>query len=101
MNQILNSRIPGVATYAFLTTAIFVLAGANASTDDTVSTPGSTFRDCTDGCPEMVAIGPGTFQMGPTEGEEEREKTTNRERTYSAPRHLVTIGYKFALGKYD
>lgn len=98
----MTSRIPGIiAAFVFLAVAIFVPAGANASSDTTVSAPGATFRDCTDGCPEMVAIGPGSFQMGPTEGEEEREKTTDRERTYSAPRHLVTIGYKFALGKYD
>jgi formylglycine-generating enzyme required for sulfatase activity len=50
--------------------------------------PGSVFRDCAD-CPEMVVIGPGSFAMG--------EQGHSRE----TPVHTVTIGYSFAVGKYD
>jgi formylglycine-generating enzyme required for sulfatase activity len=50
--------------------------------------PGSVFRDCAD-CPEMVVIGPGSFNMG--------EAGYSRE----TPVHPVSIGHAFAIGKYD
>ena len=49
----------------------------------------------------MVVIGPGSFLMGAADGEDEREQIRDFERANTAPRHQVTIGYKFALGKYD
>lgn len=75
-------------------------AGGEAPDGATVSTHGSIFRDCTEDCPEMVVIGPGNYQMGSTKAEQAQEKA-DRQQIHSIPRHLVTIGYAFALGKYD
>jgi len=49
---------------------------------------GSVFKDCSQ-CPEMVVIPPGTFTMG---------QPGHSRRT---PLHPVTIGYSFAVGRYD
>lgn len=54
--------------------------------------PGTVFRDA-DFAPEMVVIPPGEFWMGGHEDEEGR-------RDEEIPRHKVTIGYSFAVGKY-
>ena len=61
----------------------------------------SAFRDCADVCPEMVAINPGSYQMGSTAEEEVRENVFPLGRAYPTPNHLVQIGHRFALGKYD
>jgi formylglycine-generating enzyme required for sulfatase activity len=51
--------------------------------------PGDVFRDCPD-CPEMVAIGPGSYLMGtPTENEVRHDD--------EGPPHEVTIPAPFAL----
>lgn len=50
---------------------------------------GTVFQDCPLLCPEMAVIGPGTFTMG--------EDGLSRE----TPTHKVTIGYSFAVGRYD
>ncbi|MCW5699447.1 MAG: SUMF1/EgtB/PvdO family nonheme iron enzyme [Rhodospirillales bacterium] len=54
----------------------------------------SIFRDV-DGpwCPEMVVIPAGSFMMGTPDDEEGRDED-------EGPRHEVTIGYRFALGRY-
>jgi len=51
--------------------------------------PGDNFRDCI-GCPEMVAIPAGTFQMGSREGDETE-----------LPVHDVSIGKPFAVGIFE
>ena len=54
--------------------------------------PGSNFRDCT-GCPEMVVVPSGNFKMG-----------SPRDFALSGaevPRHEVTIGYAFAVGRFE
>ena len=53
--------------------------------------PGSTMQDCSD-CPEVRVIPAGSFQMGSTENELEREKD-------EGPLHTVTIK-QFALGAF-
>jgi sulfatase modifying factor 1 len=63
--------------------------------------PGSTFRDCADGCPEMVVVGAGRLETGPAPGEEEREGSGYVRQIEHTWQHLVTIRHKFALGKYD
>jgi formylglycine-generating enzyme required for sulfatase activity len=63
--------------------------------------PGSTFRDCATGCPEMVVIPQGSFEMGPADGEDDRVHASDFARRFTAPRHRVTVGYPFALGKYE
>jgi formylglycine-generating enzyme required for sulfatase activity len=49
--------------------------------------PGVSFRDCDDGCPEMVVVGAGSFQMGHKKG--------------GQPIHKVTIGAPFAVGAFE
>lgn len=63
--------------------------------------PGKSFRDCSNGCPEMVVVHPGRFTMGAPAGEEERENWPKERRGYSVPQHLVTIRYKLAIAKFD
>ena len=50
---------------------------------------GSTFTDCT-GCPEMVVLPSGSFQMGSNDGESDEK-----------PVHTVRIGNKFAVSKFE
>ena len=63
--------------------------------------PGKSFRDCSKGCPEMVAPPQGSFTMGAPAGEEERENLPNQIRARSAPQHSVTIRRRFAIAKFD
>jgi formylglycine-generating enzyme required for sulfatase activity len=49
----------------------------------------TAFRDCPD-CPEMVAIPPGSFDMGSTNGDSDEK-----------PQHRVSIAQAFALGKTE
>jgi formylglycine-generating enzyme required for sulfatase activity len=44
-------------------------------------------------CPEMVALPADEFMMGSPAGERERDKS-------ESPRHKITIGYRFAIGRY-
>src|SRR5690349_1770007 len=60
--------------------------------------PGTSFRDCSN-CPEMVVVKQGKFTMGAPAGEE--ETLPEQWRGHAAPRHLVTIRHKFAIGKFD
>jgi len=68
-----------------------------------VQTParGTSFRDCPDGCPEMVVVQQGSFTMGAPAGEEARENLPDQFRGHSVPQHLITIGHEFAIGKFD
>ena len=50
--------------------------------------PGTTFRDCPE-CPEMVEVPPGRFRMG---------SPPRRFSLIESPEHLVTIGYRLAVG---
>ena len=55
--------------------------------------PGSVFRDCPQ-CPEMVVVPAGSFTMGSPSSEKYR-------RDAEGPQRRVTIGYAFAVGKYE
>lgn len=74
----------------FIALVLLALGGAK---DSAAANPalGSSFRDCPD-CPEMVVIPPGEFVMGFDGGEAER---------YEGPQRRITIGYAFAIGKYE
>ncbi len=54
---------------------------------------GDTFRDCA-GCPEMVVVPAGTFNMGSNAAEESRDDD-------EGPVHQVTVSVPFAVGKYE
>lgn len=60
----------------------------------TTPKPGTVFRDCA-GCPEMVAVPPGTFVMGAAPGE------TGADPAGEGPQHRVTIAYPLAVGRYE
>ncbi len=62
--------------------------------------PGSVLRDC-DQCPEMVVIPPGSFQMGSTPEETDRESMPPLYAANEKPRHQVTIQKAFAIGKVE
>jgi formylglycine-generating enzyme required for sulfatase activity len=59
------------------------------------SAPGRVFHDCP-GCPEMVVIPPGRFLMGSPSSDPHRRANGREE-----PQHPVTIGYTFAVGRFD
>ena len=65
--------------------------------------PGDAFKDC-DVCPEMVMIPAGTFMMGSSEAERRwAVDQGGRAEWYKSegPRHRVTIGNAFVLGKFE
>ena len=55
--------------------------------------PGAQFQDCPD-CPAMVVIPAGSFVMGSPVDEKGRSED-------EAPQHEVTIGYAFAVSKFE
>jgi formylglycine-generating enzyme required for sulfatase activity len=59
-----------------------------------------SFRDCPT-CPEMVEIAPGSFTMGASAAEEEREQLDAGDRGVSRPQVQVTIAYAFAIGRFE
>lgn len=63
--------------------------------------PGTSFRDCSKGCPEMVVVQQGRFTMGAPAGEEARADLPSELRGRSAPQHSVTIRHKLAIAKFN
>ncbi len=55
---------------------------------------GQAFRDCNDGCPEMVVVPAGSFTMGSPANEAGRSNDEGPQRT-------VTIRQPFAVGKFE
>ena len=94
---------------AFIVVFVVALGGPEAAEPDTeAKQPGQVFRDCSD-CPEMVVIPAGSFLMGASDAEMQREidasppdvadlvtQYFNAER----PQHEVTIARPFAMGRY-
>ena len=58
------------------------------------SKPGSNFKECANGCPEMIVIPAGKFIMGSPENELDRNAS-------EGPPHEVTIAKPFALSKFE
>src|SRR5438128_439610 len=54
---------------------------------------GDSFKDCADVCPDMVVVPRGGFTMG--------SPTAEKGHFPDEDQHKVTIGYAFAVGKYD
>ena len=59
---------------------------------------GEVFRDCPE-CPEMVVLPSGSFQMGSSPAETEREGVPEQFAKLERPQHTVTIPRPFAMGK--
>jgi formylglycine-generating enzyme required for sulfatase activity len=64
------------------------------------STPGTVFRDCP-GCPEMVRLPAGTFEMGSAPEERQREGVPAVWAAAEGPPHKVTIGQAFSMARYE
>lgn len=62
---------------------------AHAKVAGTTPSTADTFKDC-DGCPEMIALPPGSFTMGSKGGD-----------TSEHPAHTVTIAYAFAISRFE
>jgi eukaryotic-like serine/threonine-protein kinase len=62
-------------------------------------TPVPVFRDCS-GCPEMVGLPVGSFMMGTEPAETTREGVPDEYANRERPRHPVTVGAMFAIGRY-
>jgi formylglycine-generating enzyme required for sulfatase activity len=56
--------------------------------------PGSDFKECASGCPDMIVIPAGKFTMGSPENEPDREAS-------EGPQHEVTIAEPFAVSKFE
>ncbi|WP_336041252.1 formylglycine-generating enzyme family protein [Acinetobacter dispersus] len=60
------------------------------------------FKDCSDGfCPEMTVIPAGSYQMGGTLEEQEREGVPAQARPYELPQHQVNVTKPFAMASYE
>ena len=82
---------------------VAVLAPAQPATGGGSRSPGSVFRDCA-GCPEMVVVPAGSFMMGMGASEQELFRAQGGAPISvenATPQHQVTIGYSFAVGKYE
>ena len=55
---------------------------------------GDVIRDCAEGCPDLVALPIGSYQMGV-------RPATDVFREQSSPVHTVTIGYSLAVGRAE
>lgn len=80
-----------------LATATLLFAGAVAAGEPTPrvpTVPGTTFRECGEGCPLMTVIPAGSFSMGTTRQDIESD---GRE----GPPHTVTFAKPFAMGVHD
>lgn len=71
---------------------------AGALTAQAQGSPDPVFRDCPQ-CPEMVPIAPGTFLMGASKAD--AKYTYGEQHANELPQHEVTIGYKFAISKFE
>jgi formylglycine-generating enzyme required for sulfatase activity len=58
----------------------------------------ATVKDCPN-CPELLKVAPGSFLMGSSAEEDEREEVAPEARGASSPQHQVTIGYSFWMGR--
>ena len=70
--------------------------GRKADEEDVGRVPkvGQTFRDCSDGCPEMVVVPAGEFIMGSLANEAGRDSDEE-------PQRKVVIGYPLVVGKFE
>src|SRR5437899_3071012 len=96
----LLSTLLGTVSLIPLSSVAFA-AGLSKQLRAQTPAPGTSFRDCSNGCPEMVVVRQGRFTMGAPAGEEARENLPNELRGQSVPQHLITIRHKLAIAKFD
>ena len=77
----------------FVALCLLVASTAHAEPSAQTLKPGDEFQDC-DVCPVMVVVPPGKFMMGAPDHEPDTY-------AYAKPSHEVTIGYAFAMAKYE
>ena len=82
-----------------LTRAAFIILAGTAAYGASIAgstargpKPGTAFRDCDTGCPEMIVLPPGDLTMGSPEG-----VGSDQER----PVHKIVIGTPFAVSKFE
>lgn len=83
--------------------AVLSLAAASvAQAQGTVGKPQALreFRDCAD-CPVMLEVPPGSYIRGSTPAETRASGTPDRDAVNEQPQMRVTIGYRFAVGKFE
>lgn len=61
---------------------------------------GGAFSDCRD-CPDMVVVPPGRFVMGSSREERDALGVAPEFDRMESPQHVVTIGYRFAVSRYE
>jgi formylglycine-generating enzyme required for sulfatase activity len=97
---VLLSALLGTVSLIPLSSVAFA-AGMSEQLRAQMPARGTSFRDCSNGCPEMVVLQQGRFTMGAPAGEEARENLPNELRGRSVPQHLITIRHKLAIAKFD
>lgn len=88
----MSGRILAAAVIALAIATAF-LAPARAEDSHGALRDGQVFRDCDEGCPDMVVMPPGAFVMGSPTSEPGRADN-------EGPQHRVAIG-RFAAGRVD
>ena len=76
--------------------AFGILTSPNSQAQTQASAPGTVFKDCAD-CPPMVVIDRGSFNMGSATPEIMRTGEVRSQ----GPVRKVTIGYRFAAGRWE
>ncbi|MBN9149338.1 MULTISPECIES: formylglycine-generating enzyme family protein [unclassified Nitrobacter] len=71
-------------------------AGTVTKVAGSAAAVGQPFRDCAN-CPEMMPLPLGSFMMGASPKEVQQLKYAD----WSVPQHRVTIGYPFAIGRFE
>jgi formylglycine-generating enzyme required for sulfatase activity len=97
--------LSGREDYYFRTAAAVASATAPQTTTPPVAPSpqprsGGAAKDCPN-CPDMVSIPKGTFTMGASSAEEDREKLPKDEQGHSSPQRAVTISKAFSLGRTE
>ncbi|HEY8698806.1 MAG TPA: SUMF1/EgtB/PvdO family nonheme iron enzyme [Rhizomicrobium sp.] len=89
-NQVATATIPGASPR---------IAQGGAVSD---LPTGAVFKDCADGCPEMVIVPPGYFAMGsPRSQSDDPRLRRPGVLDDETPQHEVLIGRRFAVARYD
>jgi formylglycine-generating enzyme required for sulfatase activity len=101
MGDLMRQELQGLlligASFGGLTLALLAGTAGAAHAQGQPPIPGQVFRDCADVCPEMVVVPWGSFTMGsPASVAYEAYGVKNE-----SPQHQVTIGYAFAVGRFE